>query len=218
MTETAIDVIDPGESKPSIFPLPPAAKYFWTKARVLAAELIAEGELTVETIAKRVKKSDKWVYVQKNRPEFALRVSTLQELMTLAALEVGIANKVSRFRQYQDRWLRMQAVIDDRAASSAPHVNKGEWVDEGDGKGHWQPYEEETVAGWSTGLLVHTVKTSKDGAYDEYAVDTGLLGEMRQLEMQAAKELGQLPKDADGNTLQVATVVNVHLGGAELGI
>jgi phage terminase small subunit len=49
--------------------------------------------------------------------------------------------------------------------------------------------------GGKTGLLVHTVKQIGGGLtaerVDEFAVDTGLLKELRELEKQAAQDLGQ---------------------------
>lgn len=55
--------------------------------------------------------------------------------------------------------------------------------------------EMQGVAGGETGLLAHNVKGLGKGddfeLVDEYAVDTGLLREIRETEKQAAIELGQ---------------------------
>jgi len=51
------------------------------------------------------------------------------------------------------------------------------------------------VPGYETGLLTRTLKQLGSGAavriVEEFAVDTGLLAELRQMEQQAAKEVGQ---------------------------
>lgn len=50
--------------------------------------------------------------------------------------------------------------------------------------------KDETPGG-GTGLLVRRVKVSKMGIFNEYAVDTGLLRELREHEKQIAQELGE---------------------------
>jgi hypothetical protein len=62
------------------------------------------------------------------------------------------------------------------------------------------------VPGGHTGLLVRTVKSVRDGSdttiVEEFAVDTGLLREMRELELQVSKELGQfIEKHEHGGTV-----------------
>lgn len=83
----------------------------------------------------------------------------------------GIANRDARISAQQDRWDRMQRVILARAADMA------------------------AVPGGDTGLLVRQYKALGRGedfqVVEEYAVDTGLLSEMRQLEQHTAKEKGE---------------------------
>ncbi len=85
----------------------------------------------------------------------------------------GIANKQNRIDRLNADWLRLQQVIAERAADPTMA----------------------DVPGGTTGLLVRTVKALGHGAdariVEEYAVDTGLLRELRAHEEQAAKELGQ---------------------------
>lgn len=50
---------------------------------------------------------------------------------------------------------------------------------------------EHKTAGGGTGLLVEKVKETKFGPRYEYAVDTGLLRELREHEKQIAQELGE---------------------------
>lgn len=97
-----------------------------------------------------------------------------REVAAVAELQVrGIASRENRIAAANDRWDRMKRVIDERAAD--PTMEK--------------------VPGGRTGLLVRTYKIVGTGpsAYtvDEFAVDTGLLKEMRELEKEAAQEVGQ---------------------------
>lgn len=95
----------------------------------------------------------------------------------------GIAVLEQRIAAQQDRWERMQRVIQARAA---------EMVGE--------------IAGGETGLIVRT-KVTEFGSV--FAVDAGLLREMRELEHHVAQELGQW-KDTheitgkDGGPVQIA--------------
>lgn len=137
--------------------------------------------------------------------------------------EAGIAERQNRIAALNDRWQRLQQVIDARAE------------------------EHKDVPGGDTGLLVATVKLVK--VYDagerkpdeelepqphggalqrrhthdvldplkqsvevmEYAVDTGLLKELREHEKQAAQEMGQWTEKQDitsgGKTLDLASLV-----------
>ncbi|MGD9827121.1 MAG: hypothetical protein AB7E70_20215 [Hyphomicrobiaceae bacterium] len=172
---------------------------FWTKRRTLAAQLVAEDELTDEKIAEQVGRSRKWLAEQKHLPEFRDRVKSIVEEFEKATLEHGIANKAKRLQALNDRWERGRRVINERAASD-------EWAH---------------VPGWSTGLLVHDVKSVGGGEaamqVDVFKVDTGLLGALGDMEMQAARELGQLPTrtevtGADGGP------VTFYLGVGDLGV
>lgn len=104
---------------------------------------------------------------------FTARVQALQDAMAAAVVSEGIALRTKRVAALNDRWNRMQRVIAERAEDPAVAY----------------------VPGGSTGLLVHTVKMIGGGrdatTVDEYAVDVGLLKELRAHEEQAAKELGQ---------------------------
>jgi hypothetical protein len=85
----------------------------------------------------------------------------------------GVAVLQERVLALQNRWDRMKELIEARA--TAPEM--------------------QAVTGGTTGLLVHNVKSIGSGEYAErvdlYEVDAGLLREMRELEKQAAIEMGQ---------------------------
>jgi len=84
----------------------------------------------------------------------------------------GIACLEQRVAAQQDRWERLRQVIAARAADPTLRA-----------------------PGAETGLLVRTYKALGRGedfqVVEEYTVDTGLLGELRQLEQLTARELGQ---------------------------
>jgi hypothetical protein len=101
------------------------------------------------------------------------RVLELQEKVSESLVAQSIAVKEARLRAANDRWLKMHTVIQERGSDP----------------------EMKDVPGGKTGLLCHDRKGVGSGdaaeVIDVYQVDTGLLKEMRELEQQAAKELGQ---------------------------
>ncbi len=111
--------------------------------------------------------------------------------------DFAIATKVARIAALNDRWTRMQDLILARATD-------GRYVE----------------PGYSTGLLLHQLKSVGRGGdfrlIDHYVTDVGLLAELRQTEVAAATEMGQLPKT--GDTTNIAAVVNIIRGGTPLGM
>lgn len=109
----------------------------------------------------------------KRHPDFQARVDEHIEAFRRTVRRKGIAIVENRVAALQERWLKMQQVISERAA--APQMQE--------------------VPGGTTGLLVHQVKGIGRGddfrIVDEYKVDDGLLAELRAHEKQAAQELAQ---------------------------
>lgn len=89
-----------------------------------------------------------------------------------AIAKQGIASKQNRVNAYDKRWQLLHRVVESRSEEYATEA-----------------------PGSDTGLLVRTYKMLGAGplarTVEEWSVDTGLLGEMRQLEQQVAKEMGQ---------------------------
>ncbi len=108
-----------------------------------------------------------------NRAEVSARVAEIQQEIAQSLVQATIRDLNSRVAALEDRWQRMRRVIAERAED--PHAR--------------------LVPGGTTGLLVRTMKFMGRGAkareVEEWAVDTGLLAELREHEAQAAKELGQ---------------------------
>lgn len=158
-----------------------------------AAQYVAEDKLLDEEIIKRLKIAPRTFYYWKTDAEFMTRVAELREDFRKAVRERGIAILENRVDALNDRWKGLRQTIAERAEDLA-----GE------------------VPGGSTGLLVRKplfvkvlehkavkatsiadledadfIPTRQAELVYEYAVDTGLLTEMRNLEKQAAQELGQ---------------------------
>lgn len=83
----------------------------------------------------------------------------------------GVGVRAARVAALNDRWLRLHALVDARAADP----------------------EAQAVAGGSTGLLIKTWKmgAGKGAFREEWVLDAPLLKELREIEKQAAVELGQ---------------------------
>lgn len=151
-----------------------------TSRQERAAQLIAAGTQTYETLAGVLRVNRLTILRWRQEEAFTERVQALQDAMAAQVVSEGIALRTKRVAALNDRWNRMQRVIDERAED--PDVSH--------------------VPGGTTGLMVHTVKMIGGGrdatTVDEYAVDVGLLKEMRAHEEQAAKELGQWVEKRSG--------------------
>lgn len=141
----------------------------WNERRERAALLLAEDGLTDLEIATACGISRPALVKWKTAPEFQQRIAEIVSRRKDAALRYSIAQQDRRLAAMDDRWQRLLQVIAERA-------------EEMDG----------AVSGGGTGMLARTIKLSNTGVQvEEYVVDTGLLKELRGLEEQAAKELGQ---------------------------
>lgn len=167
--------------------------FAWTPARAQAAELLADDALSDEEIASTVGVTRRALAKWKLRPEFQARIEERRAAQRQAIEAEGVANKQNRIARYQQRWERLHQIIEERALALAGHT-----------------------AGGSTGLLVRQAKVVKVYETDsdpadqadpdrdetltpvkraqvvyEYPLDAALLRELRALEEQVAKELGQ---------------------------
>lgn len=147
--------------------------FTWNTAKLKAAELLADDELTHAQIAEQVGISERQLRNWKNHPDFQAKVTEILREFEAAMLRYPIAQRRKRVGSLNARWRKMLAVIEERAADPAM----------------------QGVPGGRTGLLVHQQRAIGTGrnqmVIDEYAVDTGLLKELRSHEQQAAQELGQ---------------------------
>ncbi len=145
----------------------------WDAVREQAAIDLADGKLGDMAIAAKagIERVTLWRWTK--HPAFAARVEEHRAAFRAEVRRRGIAVLENRVAAAQDRHERLTSVIDARSAD--PSV--------------------QAVPGGSSGLLTRTLKTVGRGeqarTVEEFAVDTGLLGELRAHEVQVAKELGQ---------------------------
>ncbi len=177
-----------------------ATGFSWSPNRERAAQLLAEDDLSDEEIAKIVRVNRKQLWKWKCKPEFQAKIEELQKRMGNIIHRRGIARKTRRLAVMDRRYEGMQQIMRERAAAQ----------------------EMQDVPGGKSGQLVHTIKSVGGGenaqVVDEYEFDAALAKEMRELEKQAAVEVGQweekrditsggkriafveVPKDDDGET------------------
>jgi hypothetical protein len=145
----------------------------WSPASEEAAQLLAVGELSTIEIAEKVGCDRGTLWRWRQQAAFAARVEAHLEEIRVEIRRRGIGVVERRVASLDDRWKRLLKVIEQRGAS----------------------VEMKDVPGGETGLLVRKIKKIGSGEdseiVNEYAVDTGLLSELREHEKQAAQELGQ---------------------------
>lgn len=167
-----------------------------------AAGLVAEDQQSNEAIAAAIGIKRQTLDLWKRRPDFAARVEAIRQQWRAQIEQEGIANRQNRIAALNDRWRKLQQIIEARAADPTM-----------------------TAPGSDTGLLVRTYKPGKYKTVEEYRVDVGLAAELRAHEKQAAEELGQWTKKTDvtsgGKPLDLASLVlwarGTEGGGAEGG-
>lgn len=140
----------------------------WTRQRGKAAQLLADGA-TELFVAHELGISRNTLTAWRQRPEFVARMEEHAAKVAAALAEKSISNKQARVAALEERWLKMRAVIAARAADDSMA----------------------DVPGGPTGLVVRQYKAAGKQLVEEFAVDTGLLRELRGHEEQAARELGQ---------------------------
>ena len=148
-------------------------KFLWDAKKTDAAQLLAEGNFNVEEIAAKVGVERTTLWRWQEHAEFAARVAKIEKRLGDLSMRRVIARRNRRLLALEDRWLKMQQVIADRAINPVM----------------------QSAPGGKTGLLVRRERMigSGDNArlVEEFEVDTGLLKELREHEKQAAQECGQ---------------------------
>ncbi len=138
--------------------------FTWTAQREHTAQLVADDRLTDDKICETVGTTRTTLFRWKNTPEFQARVDAINTSYASTIGRLAITQRARRLTALNDRWRRMQDLIDARATIHAEAGPHGE-----------------------TGLVVE-----KPGEFgSEWAFDSALMSEMRQAEKQAAQEMGQ---------------------------
>jgi hypothetical protein len=146
----------------------------WPEKSKPAAELLANGRLTLNQIAERLDVDPKTLWNWRQHPEFAAKVEEHLAEFRAKVRREGIAVLENRVASLNDRWGRLLQIVEARAAD---------------------PDMKDVVAG-ETGLLKKTVRFKGVGDDNiektvEVELDVPLLRELREHEKQAAQELGQ---------------------------
>jgi hypothetical protein len=163
-------------------------RWQWTGRRERAAGLVAEDQLSDAEIASQLGITREGLRKWRRQPEFQERVRDVQQQIRAAIVARGIVERQNRVDALNRRWQLMRDVIEARASDM------------------------QGVPGGETGLLLRTYKrVGRDDYQEEYAVDVGLLRELRAHEEQAAKELGQWTEKReltgkDGGPILITTV------------
>jgi len=146
--------------------------------RERAAHLVAEDKLSDELIAAEVGVKRLTIARWKTQESFKNRVAEIVEEVRAALTARNILNREKRLASLEERQRLMTEVIRQRAVNL-----------------------KDVPGGGNTGLLVRQVKGIGKGedfqVVEEYAVDTGLLRELREHEKQAAIELGEWTEKQD---------------------
>jgi hypothetical protein len=149
------------------------ANFRWDDQRREAAQLIAEGNLSFEAIARKLSVSSRWIFEWRQDAEFQAYVNEITEDYKQAVRRRGIAVLERRVAAQNDRWLRLQQLIEARANDPAM----------------------QDVPGGTTGTLVRQYKQLGQGpsaiTVEEYVFDAAVFKELREIEKHASQELGQ---------------------------
>jgi hypothetical protein len=145
----------------------------WTEERLRAAQLLAEDRLSDEDIAAECGVNRRTLATWKLHPDFKAKKAAILEEMERSIVHLAIAQRHKRVRILDDLQERYLKVLAARAAD--PELRE--------------------LPGGDQGLVVKTLKVIGMGpnaqTVTEYEVDPIIPREVRALQEQAAKELGQ---------------------------
>lgn len=189
----------------------PARRFRWSQRSEEAALLVAQDVLRDAEIAEAARITERQLIRWKHHPEFAARVNQHVSDARAAVRDRGIADSQNRVDAINDRWGRMRQLLDERGEAykgQAPGAGTGLVIpkplllkvydaggdpDEDDGEGE----------------ILFSAKRSVTAV--AWAVDTGLLHELREHEKLAAQMLGQWTDKSDvtsdGKPLDLATLI-----------
>lgn len=144
-----------------------------TKTREMAAQLVADDRLTDREIAEQCGIDKATLERWKLQTSFKTRVQAIVAEYAKRALKHGIARRERRLGVLNDLHNKLLQVIDERAKSE----------------------DMVAVPGGKTGIVTKTLKGIGKGedfqTVEEYRVDTASIAEIRDIQKQAAEELGQ---------------------------
>ena len=156
-----------------------------------AAVLLADDELPDWSIAEKVGVTRQTLHNWKHKPEFAALVGDNVGRIQAGMLKLAIAKKHQRVKALDDLHAKSFAVITARALRYQAKLG----TDDPEALAALAAkamFGENVPAEAATGLLVEQESVNNSGMKTvNWSVDTGLMKEIRALQEQAAKELGQ---------------------------
>lgn len=149
-----------------------------TKQKVKAARLVANGDMSYAAIGREVGATKSAVATWATHdPLFRARVQQFLDSDNAEIERQGVSSRVHRIRTLNNLYKKMNTIIEDRAAFTNGVV--------------------EQEPGWETGLLGRKTTTNGRNVTVEFFTDTNLTRELRDVMVQAAKELGQWTEKSD---------------------
>jgi transcriptional regulator with XRE-family HTH domain len=178
----------------------PAQPFPWGPTSLNAAELLAENELTLNEIAARSGISRNTLWQWRQHPEFAEAVAERTAELVAAMHKHFLAKKHKRIATLDRLHKKALNVIEQRAQD--PDLQK--------------------FPGGDTGLLVIQKKQMGLGrnatVVTEAVFDRALVAEIREIQQQAARELGQWVEKAETTTtVSFTDLFGLTQGGAPAG-
>ena len=160
-----------------------------TKKQEQAAALLADGKPSDELIAKRLKINRTTLHRWKKLPAFQARIDEILAEVKRKLRERGVTEKLNRIEVLNTRHKRLERIIEARAVEhkGVPGGDTGLLICQVKFIKVYETGESEAVA--DADELLHPTRTSVQ--VKEYMIDVGLLREMREIEKQAAIELGE---------------------------
>jgi hypothetical protein len=183
--------------------IPKTSPFRWTEPRRAAALDVAMDELSDAAIAERAGVSRRSLTTWKQHPEFAAQVAHHIEDLNRAMTRLAIAKKHKRVAVLNDLHEKALEVIRLRAEQFTDADTPADAARRVFGNG--------TVPEAITGLVVKDETITNSGIVStKWSVDVALMKEIRSLEEQAAKELGQwVDRSEVESTTTVVRIVGV---------
>ena len=171
----------------------------WNTKRDQAAVDVARDQETEEAVATALGVTRMTLWRWKQHPAFQQRVEQHRAEFRAVVRRRGIAVIENRVERLDRDWRKMRAVIESRAEEAKSQRAANEAMIEealrlGSDERQIAKLERElpyVAPGMESGLVVRDYKGNGPFIREVFAVDTGLLAEIRAHEQQAAKELGQ---------------------------
>jgi hypothetical protein len=149
--------------------------------QLTAAMLLADGELPLPEIARKAGTTAETIreWMRKDTNGFRSQVQQFVDIVRECLIIEGIGNKSKRVARLNDEWRSLIAIVQQRRLLAEEKVKNGEQVS----------IEERS------GLYRLVTRQYRSHTSEEWVFDADLSAALRALELQAARELGQVQGD-----------------------